>query len=159
MSALSVRLDKLLSRMPPPAPAQAERPPVDFGELVRGIVEETARVAALPPLEKIAHMLGKIERKKYRAAKPFDPSEYRGTHGVGESLHDFLVHEVKQGFHRELYEIRGAEIEVLRDSGYPVSDLEKAHRYWADLPWQWVPETNLLPPKAQQIIDEALFAM
>ncbi|UCV14118.1 hypothetical protein [Quatrionicoccus australiensis] len=159
MSALSVRLDKLLSRMPPPAPAQAERPAVDFGELVRGIVEETARVAALPPLEKIAHMLGKIERKRNKAAMPFVPAEYRGTPEVGENLHNLLVHEVKQGFHSDFYEIRAAEIKVLRDAGYAVSELEKSHRYWANLPWQWVPEKNLLPPDAQRIIDEALFVL
>jgi hypothetical protein len=158
MSALSVRLDKLAARIPPPSPPIEEAKPFDFHVYLAEVNAEKARVAALSPVEKIAHVRAEMAAiiAKAAEASPVPEGEGVGRHSLRVAMHKLAVIDVQKGFHSDHYEIRRCEIEILRKHGYDVGRLDAARREFAHLPWQWVPEKNLLPPDAQAIIDQAL---
>lgn len=160
MSALSVRLDKLAARIPLPKPVDnTERPQIDFKAMCEQISTEHARVAALPPVEKLAHILNEIAEIKRKAATPFvaNPADGIGRGCLAEGLHRFAVMDAKKGFPNFQWEKRRCEIQILRDHGYDVTELNRAHRQYAHLPWQWIHYQSPLPPDAQAIIDRALY--
>lgn len=159
MSALSVRLDKLAARIPLPQPADTtERPQIDFKAICERISAETARVAALPPAARLAHILDEIASIKCKAATPFvaNPADGIGRASLAESLHKFAVMDAKKGFPNYQYEIRACEIQILRENSYDVTELDRVHRQYVDLSWQFYQYKEPLPPAAQAIIDQAL---
>lgn len=157
MSALSVRLDKLDARIPVPPPPEADRPRIDFSAIVAEIKAETARVAALDPVAKIAHLQDEIAATIAKAKEPPPPDE-PGRVPLAASFHAIHAQRVKDGFHSEHHEIRRCEIAILKQLGYDTRQLAAEHNTFADLPWQWDPKSHVLPPDAQEIIDLELFA-
>jgi len=150
------RLAKLESAIPLPQPeAVGGRKPVDFAAIVARIEAETARVAALSPKARISHIQDKIAATIARASSPPPPDPPGSVPGLSERFHALHRQSVKSGFKTEFYEIRRCEIELLREAGYDVGELEREHRRLAHLPWQW-PGTPL-PPDAQAIIDDLMF--
>lgn len=159
MSALSIRLDKAIAKIPPCQPVDTtERPQIDFKAICEQISAETARVAALPPVGRLAHILDEIASIKHRAATPFvpNPADGIGRASIAEGLHRFAVMDAKKGFPSFQWEKRRCEIQILRDHGHDVTELDRAHRQYAHLPWQWIHYQTPLPPAAQAIIDQAL---
>ena len=156
MRSASSRLDKLEQRLPTPAPQAVEREAVDFGAMIARIEAESARVEALPPAQKIAHIRLKIAESIAKAEAPPQPDRPGGVSGLAANMHELIVKLVKDGFHSEHYEIRRCEIEILRQHHYDVRQVYAAHHEFAHLPWQWIPDKNSLPPDAKAIIDQAL---
>lgn len=156
LRALLTRLEKLESAMPEPVAIQAERAPIDFGELVRSIEEESARVAALGAIEKIRHYQRRIARMIAKAEAGPPPERPGLAPGLAANLHACLVHEVKQNFPSEYHTIRGCELHLLRTAGYDVSALEAAYRDCM-FHYQWRATDNPLPEDAQRIIDDLTF--
>lgn len=156
MRSASSRLDKLEQRLPTPAPQAVKREAVDFGAMIARIKAEAARVEALPPAQKIAHIRLKIAKTIAEAEAPPQPDIPGGVSGIAANMHKIIVKLVKDGFHSEHYEIRRCEIEILRQHHYDVLHLDAAHRKCTHLSQQWIPEKNSLPPDAKAIIDQAL---
>jgi hypothetical protein len=159
MSALSVRLDKLAAKIPPPRVLDTtERPKIDFKVMFAEMEAESARVKALPPIQKLMHILGEIEKIRREAVTPYvaNPADGLVRASLAEALHKFAVMDVKKGFPSHQWEKRRCEILILREHGYDAAELDRAHRAMAHLPWQWVHYQTPLPPDAQAIIDQAL---
>ena len=154
MKRMAIRVERLEERLPHAVPVTEERPPVDLGAIIAKIKAESARVAALPPAEKILAIKAKIAAKIAKAALP--APDRVGNLDIGPEIHACLVHEVKQGFRAEHHVIRGCELEILAASGYDIRLLKSAHAKWEHLPWQWRREDHPLPPEAQLLVTAAL---
>lgn len=149
--ALHRRLAKLEATVQPaPAPV-ADRKPIDFGQIIAEIKAETARVAALPPAQRLAHLRREISAIQRQADAPAPDTPF------GEVMHRFYVMDARKGFPNHAFDIRRAEIEILKLHGYDVAELERAHRDIAHIPWQAVHYLAPLPPAAQEIIDIEMF--
>lgn len=157
MSALSARLDKLDARIPVPPPPEADRPRIDFAAIIAEIKAESARVDALDPVARIVHLQDEIAATIAKAKEP-PPPNIPGRVPLAASFHAIHAQRVKDGFHSEHHEIRRCEIAILKQHGYDTRQLAAEHNAMAHLPWQWVPESHVLPPDAQQIIDLELIA-
>ncbi len=156
MSRYLSRLAKLEASIPLPQPeAENARKSIDFAKVIAKIEAETARVAALPPKARIAHLQSEIAATIARASSPPPPDPPGSVPGLSERFHALHRQAVKSGFPKEHYAIRRCEIQLLREAGYDVGELEREHRRLAHLPWQW-PGTPL-PPDAQAIIDDLMF--
>lgn len=156
LRALLTRLEKLEASIPVVIADQVEREPIDFGDLIRSIKAESARVAALGPVEKIRHYRRHIARTIAKAEAGPPPDRPGLVPGLAANLHAGLVHEVKQGFPSEYYTVRGCEIQLLRTAGYVVASLEAAH-HDCMFHYQWRQIDNPLPEDARQIIADLLF--
>lgn len=160
MGALSVRLEKAAARIPPPPVLDTNpRPQVDFRVICERISAETARVAVLPPAERLAHILDAIEKVRRKAAAPMPPSDGSVRASLAETFRKVAVMDAKKGFPNVQWEKRRCEIQILRENGYDVAELDRVHRAMAHLPWQWIHYQTDLPPAAQAIIDLELFAL
>lgn len=159
MTRYVVRLKRLEASIPLQAKVEEEEAPglaFRLAEFVKEMEEEKSRFAALTPAGKIRAILAKIAKKTAEAALPPPAPRKDRKVDLAPQFHALLVHEVKQGFHSEYYEIRKYEIEILAAEGYDVRALKAAHDYWRKLDWKWLPDENQLPCEAQSIIDHAL---
>lgn len=161
MSRHAARLAKLEAAIPPPKPVVQESAPglaVRLDELMAESAAERAHFDALPPAGKILSILAEIAEKTAEAALPAPAPRSDRVVDLGPQMHALLVHEVKQGFHNEYFDIRECEIAILDAAGYDTQILKSAHAKWKHLPWQWRRDDNQLPKEAQSIIDRALAA-
>jgi hypothetical protein len=158
MSTLSARIDKLAARIPASTLPVKEAKSLDFSEFIAKTKAEELRVAALSPVDKIFHVREKIAGVVAEALEPppVQGDDHAGAFCIRIACHKFAKNDVRDGFHKEHFEIRRCEIEILRQHNQDVSRLDAAHQRFAKIPWQWVPEDNQLPPDAQEIIDQAL---
>ncbi|UCV17225.1 hypothetical protein [Ferribacterium limneticum] len=159
MSRYLARLIKLESSMAPPHAIVQEREPLDFAQIVADIEAETARVAALPPKEKIAHHLQHIAEQRREAALPPPPDMPHRIPGLAERFHASIVQDVKLDYPQLRYEIRACELELLKGAGYDTRDLAARHQKWQALPWQWRHLDEPLSADAKALIDDILFDM
>ena len=159
MKAIYARLDKLEAALPPPTLLNIAPDPTAIHSLEKKILElkfESARVEALQPKEKIAYIRAKISEQIAKAEAP--PLRATKTVDLSAQLHAIAKKIVSGGFHAEHHEIRRCELILLREHGYDSGQLEVRHRQFDDLPWQWVPENEMLPDDAQHLIDRILSA-
>lgn len=160
MSRYLARLVKLEAAVPaPPVVNETPRPQIDFKELCERISAETARVAALPPAERLAHILDEIEKVRRKAAAQIPSPDDSVRASLAVVMRKVLTTDVKKDFPFRQYEIRECEIQILREQGYDVAALDHAHREFAHIPWQWGHYQTPLPPAAQALIDLELFAL
>lgn len=158
IDSLSRRLAKLEASRPPPPAIVQEREPLDFAQIVADIEGETARVAALPPKQKIAHHLQHIADQRREAAVPPQDLPHL-VPGLAERFHACVKKDVKDDFPTLRYEIRACELELLKGAGFDTRDLQARHHKWRELPWQWRHLDESLPDDAQALIDDILFDM
>lgn len=109
MSALLARLAKIEARMPSLVPAQAERPPVDFSELIREIQARTAWFETATPRQKIIRLQERIDELQ---AETEQPEVVSGLKIRLEGLRESAIEN-------EVVALKKAELELLAELGHP----------------------------------------
>lgn len=157
MRTATARLEKIEARMPAPTPTVE---PVDATSGLQAAIEkvlaESARVEALPLAGKIRHMRAKIDRQTEEARQPAPPDRPGGVTGLSASIHALKVAMAKNEFREERFEVRGYEIELLREHGYDIAQLEARHSSWKEQPGEWCYENEALPDDAERLLSEIL---
>jgi len=149
------RLAKLESRIPPPAPVRKLKPAGGLVEALAKIKAKSAWLKTAKPIELYRHWQAEIEASLEIIAKgpTIVPDEPGDLPGFAQSLVNGRVAGARSGLQNAYWNLREAENALLKEAGYPVNELENAHRHYSHLPWQWPYKTNLLPEAAQRAID------
>lgn len=154
MSRYAARLAKLEGVIPLQVLREEQHPGEGLSAIITRIQADTARVAALPPKQKIAYHLEYIAAQYLKAAVL--PIPHRIPE-LAEQFHAFLQKVVKDDFPIRRHEIRGCELELLLQAGYDTTELRARHRKCSTFQHQWRHLDEALPSEAQALIDSELF--